>query len=233
MTHKNIRQLLSMLAAAIVISATGISIAGTEKKTSGGMPELALSIALSEKKCQIAVWITDASGKYIDTVYVSRKTGQRGLGNRGGELDGKLGGSRLSMLPVWAYSRGVDYGNGNFYPPKDQPLPDAVSSATPPAGRLTLTWSPEPTLPAGEYHYYVEVNKSFDDNDYHDYSWYRGQPSVVWRGAITIGQLPDSSHAAIIGHGDPAGAHGNITADVSTLTTALDLIGQVTAVYRP
>jgi hypothetical protein len=194
---------------------------------------LSLTITLGEKNCQVAVWIADARGNFIHTIYVSRKTGRKGLGNRGGGLDDKFGGSRLSLLPVWAYARGVDYGGGNFYPPKSKPLPDAVSSATPPAGRFDLVWTPATPLPAGEYHFFIEVNKSFDDNAHHHYSWYRGQPSVVWRGVLTVGDIASTGRAEIIGHGDPAGADGKITADVSTLTSALDLITSITAVYQP
>ena len=36
-------------------------------------------------KLQIAVWIEDAQGRYVDTPYVTRLTGQFGLGNRPGE----------------------------------------------------------------------------------------------------------------------------------------------------
>ena len=41
------------------------------------------------------------------------------------------------------------------------------------------------------------------------------------------------SNAKIIGHGDPAGANGTVYSDVSTLTTALDLIGKAEVMYTP
>ena len=133
---------VSIFSFAIFFMATTASAgqAGSDPSVTPG--QVSFAITLSEKKCQLAVWLTDSHGKFIDTVYVSRKTGQKGLGNRGGSLDDKWGGSRLSMLPVWAHQRGVDYGGGNFYPPKDKPLPDVVSSASPPAGRFNLLWHP-------------------------------------------------------------------------------------------
>lgn len=198
-------------------------------KTADDAGRISFIIVLAEKNCQVAVWLTDSQGRFIDTVHVSRKTGQMGLGNRGGGLDDRLGGSRLSLLPVWAHQRGINYGGGNFYPPAEKPLPDAVSSATAPAGRFNLNWKVPDDLPAAEYVYYVEVNKSFDDNEHHDYSWYRGQPSVVWRGTLTVGQGASQSQAQIIGHGHPAGADGSINRDLSTLTTALQLIESVAA----
>ena len=144
-----------------------------------------------------------------------------------------MGGARLSALPVWAYSRGVDYGKGNFYPPKNKPLLDAIASATPKAGEFVWEWKSKKALKQGNYFYYIEVNKSFDKNEYHNYSWYRGQPSVIWRGSIQVGNQISKSEAKIIGYGHVAGEDGTINPDLSTLTTALKLIKNVAAVYPP
>ncbi len=191
------------------------------------------SMVLSNKKCQIAIWLTDEQGAFVDTVCVTNKIAKKGLGNRGGGLDDLWGGSRLSVLPVWAHKRGVDYAGGNFYPPKDKPLPDAITSATPKAGKFVWTWKPNKSLNPGKYFYYVEVNKSFDKNDHHRYSWYRGQPSVVWRGDLVVGDQISRSKAGIIGHGHVAGSDGKIYPDLKTLDTSLKLIEKVEAVYDP
>ena len=198
-----------------------------------GHQTFSFQLHLSEKKCQMAIWLTDEQGVFVDTVYVTRKVAKKGLGNRRGGLDDKWGGARLSALPVWAYSRGVDYGNGNFYPPKNKPLPDAITSATPKAGELVWEWKPNKALKSSKYFYYIEVNKSFDKNEHHNYSWYRGQPSVVWRGSIQVGNQISKSEAKIIGHGHVAGEYRKINPDLSTLTTSLRLIEKVEAVYHP
>lgn len=190
-------------------------------------------IVLTQKGCQMAIWLADEQGNFIDTVFVTRKTALKGLGNRGGGLDDKWGGSRLSVLPVWAHHRGVDYGGGHYYPPKDKPLVDAVSSATPRAGEFVWNWRPQKALKPGKYAYYIEVNKSFDDNQHHHHSWYRGQPSVVWKGDLLIGNQVSTSEARIIGHGHEAGADGKIFPDLSSLTTALKLIQSVGVSYSP
>jgi len=199
----------------------------------GSSQEITFRILLSKGKCQLAVWLTDEQGNFVDTVYVTRKIAQKGLGNRKGQLDAKLGGARASSLPVWAHARGVDYGDGNFYPPKDKALPDAITSATPKAGEFVWTWRPQKRLGPGKYSFFVEVNKSFDKSEQHKYSWYRGQPSVVWKGVLPVGVEVSKGSAAIIGHGDVDGADGKINPDVSTLTTALGLIESVGAVCRP
>jgi hypothetical protein len=202
-----------------------------ESQNSG--PVLSFRIVLTQKNCQLAIWLNDETGAFIDTIYVTRKTARKGLGNRGGELDDRWGGSRLSVLPVWAHQRGIDDGGGNYYPSKAKPLVDAVSSATPKAGQFVWNWQPHRALKPGRYGYYIEINKSFDKNEYHNYSWYRGQPSVIWRGHLQIGNRISRSKAEIIGHGHVAGTNGGIAADLGTLTTALDLIREAEAVYRP
>ncbi len=45
------------------------------------------------------------------------------------------------------------------------PVLAAISSATPKAGTFDWIWKPKKTLKPGKYYYYIEVNKSFDDND--------------------------------------------------------------------
>lgn len=202
-------------------------------KTKHGRMEVAFTVVLADKNCQMAIWLVNEQGIFEDTVYVTKKVAKKGLGNRGGAIDDKWGGSRLSVLPVWAHQRGVDYGGGNFYPPKDKAIVDAVSSATPKPGEFVWTWHPAKALKPGKYHYYIEVNKSFDDNAHHDYSWYRGQPSVIWQGSLIVGDELSKSRANIIGHGHVAGADGKIHPDLSTLTTALELIKKAGAVYRP
>ena len=195
--------------------------------------EFSFHIFLIEKNCQIAIWLVNEQGVFVDTVYVTRKVAKKGLGNRGGKIDDKWGGSRLSVLPVWAYQRGIDYGGGNFYPTKDRPLVDAISSATPKAGEFVWLWHPNKILKAGKYYYYIEVNKSFDDNEHHNYSWYRGQPSVIWQGNLLVGDQISESKAKIIGHGHVAGIDGKINPDLSTLTTALKLIEKADVIYIP
>lgn len=63
---------------------------------------------------QIAVWLEDSQGQFVDTLMVTRLTGTFGLGNRPGQPN--LGGGyrwpygrRENVLPVWAHRRGVRY----------------------------------------------------------------------------------------------------------------------------
>ncbi|HEX8954117.1 MAG TPA: CFI-box-CTERM domain-containing protein [Polyangia bacterium] len=63
---------------------------------------------------QLAVWIEDPAGNYVDTAYVTRSTGALGLGNRPGNARFKSAyrwpyGRREMVLPVWAHARGKQY----------------------------------------------------------------------------------------------------------------------------
>jgi hypothetical protein len=64
---------------------------------------------------QIAVWVEDPQGNYVDTVYVTRLTGSLGLANRPGnglfKTDFRFPyGRREMVLPVWAHKRNHPYG---------------------------------------------------------------------------------------------------------------------------
>lgn len=63
---------------------------------------------------QIVVWLEDAAGNYVDTVYITRLTGTYGLGNRPGMMTFNTAwrwpyGRRISTFPVWAHRHGIDF----------------------------------------------------------------------------------------------------------------------------
>src|SRR6266542_3597224 len=63
---------------------------------------------------QIAVWLEDPTGKFVDTLYVTRSTGALGLGNRPGSALFKSAyrwpyGRREMVLPIWAHAHGKLY----------------------------------------------------------------------------------------------------------------------------
>jgi len=147
-----VKSIIICVLVCILIIASGFHALAGEKAIT---QTVSFKLLMSLERPQIAIWITDNQGSFFDTVYVTRKTA-KGYGNRGGSLDDRMGGSRLSILPVWAHSRGIDYGNGNFYPTYDKPLPDAISSATPRAGEYKWIWNPKDVLKQGRYFYYVE-----------------------------------------------------------------------------
>jgi hypothetical protein len=73
---------------------------------------------------QIVAWIEDTNGTYIDTVYITAKTGMYGMGNRPGRYDFNSGpvpdpvtgvddmwpyGRRITTFPIWAHRHGIKF----------------------------------------------------------------------------------------------------------------------------
>ena len=63
---------------------------------------------------QIAVWLQDSTGVFVDTLMVTNATAVRGIGNRPGRSDFLSGplfpyGKRIMSLPIWAHARGKTY----------------------------------------------------------------------------------------------------------------------------
>ena len=63
---------------------------------------------------QMAAWIEDTGGVYVDTIYITQQTGTFGLGNRPGRYDFNSGprwpyGRRITVLPVWAHRHGLTF----------------------------------------------------------------------------------------------------------------------------
>ncbi|MDR3588275.1 MAG: DUF2271 domain-containing protein [Negativicutes bacterium] len=116
---------------------------------------------------QYAVWIEDNNGKYIRTLSATRFAATGGLAKR------------PATLPTWA--KASDWTNN----PKDV---DAVSTATPGSGSLTVVWDCKDdsgqAVPAGTYVYKVEGNNFWENG-------------FIWSGTIVVGQGAASSAATV------------------------------------
>ncbi|HLU69111.1 MAG TPA: fibronectin type III domain-containing protein [Kofleriaceae bacterium] len=63
---------------------------------------------------QMVAWIEEPDGTYIDTIYITHKTGRYGLGNRPGIMEFNSGplwpyGRRTTTFPVWAHRHGFEF----------------------------------------------------------------------------------------------------------------------------
>jgi hypothetical protein len=66
------------------------------------------------RNAQIAIWLEDAEGNFVQDVFVTQATGRLGIGNRPGRWDFLSSwrfpyGPRTGVLPVWAHARGRTY----------------------------------------------------------------------------------------------------------------------------
>lgn len=183
---------------------------------------------------QYALWIEDETGNYQGTVFLTRKIATEGWtfnkGNR-----------RIESLPVWAHKRNIIDGSGVLLPSKDEPFTDGVTGATP-KGESEIVLSPVDGEPG--FWIFLEVNQSTDFNSYWpkearpgESQWTggeegSGQPSLVYKGWIDPLEAGPWS-LFLAGHGSPDGSDGLIYEDVSSFTTALNIIGSVTIEVLP
>ena len=70
---------------------------------------------------QVVVWLEDAAGHYVDTLYITQQTGTYGLGNRPGRFDFNSGplwpyGRRVTTFPVWSHVDKPDLTAMGAYP---------------------------------------------------------------------------------------------------------------------
>ncbi len=157
--------------------------------------------ALSDDYYQMAIWLEDTHGKYVETLFVTDATARQGLGNSYIRLFGFTLRSVPGCLPVWAHARNVRYGK-SYYPPKDKPLPDAISGATTKAQVFTraFTLSPEvrQRLTEDKVVCRVELNVARDKI-----------PSMVF--AATLDGLSGApAKLSFVGYGDENGREGSI-----------------------
>ena len=179
---------------------------------------------------QIAIWIEDLAGNYLTTIYVSHKIATDSWQSNGGNR-------RKEALPVWCYSRNVQYSDGLYLPTNDQPLVDGISGATP-QGSFDVKISPVGDLK--QFVVKIELNHSTDWNESYpknakegeaNYSGGKegsGQPAIVYSAAVDLNSSKKQYTATLIGHSSPDGSNGNIYSDISFLTSALNIVKEIT-----
>jgi len=193
---------------------------------------------------QMAIWAEDTLGNYIETVYVSKATAQ-GLffGGRSKEnfkaFDEKGHAEhsyrRVNALPVWSHSRGVQYEDDLYVPPNGSPLPDGITGATF-IDNFKLLSSIDSI---NQFNLRIEINVAFDDNEYysefdfpddetfHNGTGQLGQPSIIFDAQIDLTDGKDYYLMELIGHGHHSGQTGEIYEDLSSLTTAKEIVERV------
>ena len=137
--------------------------------------------AYSKRAPQIAVWVEDSDGTYVDTLFVTKKaSGNKWIGS---PKDG-----RPESLPDWYKAKGQ---NPAEKISKDEV--DATTSATPKKG---IVISKDLELEKGKtYVFKCQANQSFDYNEYYTKknSGVDGQPAVLYAGEM----IPDGTEKEI------------------------------------
>jgi hypothetical protein len=185
---------------------------------------------------QIAVWTEDEQGRYLETLYVTRDEGRDGYDDG----DGRTLSPRPASLPVWRHKLGLFSDPQRPEVSRHAPLPDAVSGASP-TDNSYLTARAHGV--GRRFAVLVEVNSSWDYNDYYTFTAFPdepmyvnggnpAQPSVVYRALVDRDARSRFTVASAIGHGHHGGANGIVDPDFSHLTTALAILDRVVVEVR-
>jgi hypothetical protein len=140
---------------------------------------------------QFAVWVEDAQGRYIKTLYATRFTANGGWKNR------------PTSIPTWVKQSGLSG--------MTKAQVDGLTGATPRQGSVTYQWdgtdSRGASLPAGDYVICLEGPLRWENQ-------------VLYRAPIRTGQggAPRQAEVSVVYTGNPPGNErsmiGNVTARV-------------------
>jgi hypothetical protein len=172
-------------------------------------------------------------GKFLQNLYVPHSIA-RGIFEHGSTAGGKWSEGevrRPAALPYWGHKWGVQAPDGLYLPTPQDPLPDAVSGATPP-GAFLLETALKSGVP-GKFRVLLEINQAWDWNAYWNNNKFPGdreyatscQPAVVYATTLDLSSGIRQADLLPIGHSHYAGRDGSLDPDLSTLTTALQIVG--------
>jgi len=184
-----------------------------------------------------ALWLEDASGKYIQSIYVSESIGTSIFDYKKGKK-GRHIIRRPSGLPVWAHKRNIQAEDGLMIPLGNEPDLDGYTGATPLEDFIIE--SNFEVASDSTVNVFFEVNQSYDWNEYYTkdkfptdsiytISGQSGQPSLVYNATIDLLNLDAKSNFIMtpVGHGHHSGKDGNLYTNLSNITTAYNIVQRV------
>ncbi|HKJ79513.1 MAG TPA: hypothetical protein VKA10_08255, partial [Prolixibacteraceae bacterium] len=190
-----------------------------------------------------AIWTEDIYGNFIETLYVTEYVakGVFGYGEiESGKWSNKPGAVRRpASLPYWAHKRNIQAPDGLYIPSPETPVPDALTSATP-KGSFVLETATSNTG-TKKFRVMCEINQAWDSNEfwannkYPDDNDYSGslQPALVY--AVTIDPNKPGKEYFLnpIGHSHPSGKSGELFTDLTTLSTAKEIVHKIIVQLQP
>ncbi len=181
---------------------------------------------------QMAVWVEDTQGNYLETLYVTKKASDSSY------IQSLFGGEevrRPEALPHWSFSRGIKSDDGLMMPSASNPIADAVTGATPVSSfdLRTVTNTQHDTIVVK-----LEINRSFDFNEFYhanafpDDPIYSGsgssaQPSLIYSATVNLSDDTPYYFMSLLGRGHHSGKDGAIHQDMDGITTAKELVSRV------
>lgn len=181
---------------------------------------------------QMAAWCETEDGQFVSTLFITERVATQNWRGAPADPTPTEDIRREESLPAWSHRHGGTYADGTHMPTREEPMPDAVTTATPKAGFDVYT-----ELPPGydTLWVYFEVNNSTDFNEFYPedaprgskaYSggpWGSGQPALVYGARIEVDAL-DTAELELLGHSSPDGSDGRVHEDTSRITTAAAIL---------
>lgn len=214
-----------------------------EKKTSftsnpsGKGPEIVVELSKGPSFYYplFAIWIEDADGKYIQTLYVAESVAKGVFKYAKQENNRWIAAPKRApqTLPYWAHKRGIKASDGLFIPDSQTAVADAYTGATPVKGFI-LTSRADSELP-GKFRVMLEINQNWDWNEFWTNDKYPEdenykmscQPALVYEADVDAGSPKDYYLMKPVGHSHYSGKTGELFIDLSTLTTALQIADSI------
>ena len=182
-----------------------------------------------------AIWIEKPDGEFVRTLFVTKSlaTGFYNHGDAGNGTWLTVPGEakRPATLPVWLHKREKMKSDQALLPDPQNPLPDAVTGATPSGD---FEFIPKTDLPE-KFRLFVELNQAWDWNKFWTNNLYPGdkdyhtsaQPSLIYVADVDLKNLMDEYHLNPIGHGHYSGNDGKLYTDISTFTTSFQIFDSI------
>lgn len=181
---------------------------------------------------QVAFWLEDLEGQYINTIYVTQKISNASFVSTDDIFKTV---SRPESLPHWAHQRGVSYGGDSFMPSTDNNDLDGMTGATP-LGNYDVRSKLKTEL--RQFKVMMEINRSYDFNDFYTKDKYpndpiysgsgsSGQPSVIYSTTINLDDNEQTYIMKPVGHGHYSGKDGKLYPNLQGIDTALQLVKRV------
>jgi len=181
---------------------------------------------------QLAIWLENREEELLQTIMVTDRAANGNWRKAPGEKVGEEGIKRPSALPIWTSKRKEIENN-------DEDM-NLVTCATPKKG-LYLEESINMDFP---FMIKLEVNHSTDFNDFYSrkatpgspgYSNGKmgsGQPALVYGAEINREDIGKEIKLGLLGTSSPTGADGRLHHDLDNLTTAKNILAEITVILE-
>ena len=201
----------------------------------GAQLQISFSKGESFNHPSFVFWIEDMDGNFIETVFITESVAT-GIYKYGKNIKGKwLPDEKRypASLPYWSHKRGKRISDGLYVPDKEHPITDAITGATPQSNFLLNARMKNENL--RKFKILFEINQTWDFNEYWtnnkfpDNLAYKTscQPALVYETIINLEDLNEKYEMKAIGHAHYAGETGELFTDLSTITTALNIVKEI------